>query len=129
MTLSKLTITNFEFFWSIWCRGCLQTDVWSGNHKTKYAVLLRLLTQTIEAPKKSQRKTHTKKQKRIIVNKIEIKLQLPIYNFTVQRSVNIALNVANCWSYETPNMPQGLEQILNTNNPSALKFRFEICIQ
>ena len=32
--------------------GCVQTEVLSGNHKTKYAVIFRLLTQTIEAPKK-----------------------------------------------------------------------------
>ena len=33
-------------------QGCLQTAVVSGNHKTKSAVLFRLLTQTKEAPKK-----------------------------------------------------------------------------
>ena len=33
-------------------QGCLQTAVLSGNHKTKSAVLFRLLTQTKEAPKK-----------------------------------------------------------------------------
>ena len=33
-------------------QGCFQTGVLSGNHKTKSAVLLRLLTQTKEAPKK-----------------------------------------------------------------------------
>ena len=33
-------------------QGCVQTDVLSGNHKTKSAVLFRLLTQTKEAPRK-----------------------------------------------------------------------------
>ena len=33
-------------------QGSLQTDVLSGNHKTKSAVLFRLLTHTKEAPKK-----------------------------------------------------------------------------
>jgi len=52
------------------------------NHKTKSASLLRLLTQTIEAPKKrnrlSERQTHKKKkQKRMLVSKIEIKLEFP----------------------------------------------------
>ena len=36
-------------------QGCVQTDVLSGNHKTKSAVLFRLLTQTKEAPKKRNR--------------------------------------------------------------------------
>ena len=31
---------------------CVQTDVLSGNHKIESALLLRLLTQTKEAPKK-----------------------------------------------------------------------------
>ena len=33
-------------------QGCIQTDVLSGNHKTKSAILFRLLTLTIEATKK-----------------------------------------------------------------------------
>ena len=36
------------------CQGCVQTDVLSGNYKTKSAVLFRL-TQTKEAPKKRNR--------------------------------------------------------------------------
>ena len=36
-------------------QGCVQTDVLSGNHKTKSAVHFRLLTQTIEAPNKRNR--------------------------------------------------------------------------
>ena len=35
-------------------KGVSQTAVLSGNHKTKYAVLFRLLTQTKEAPKKEK---------------------------------------------------------------------------
>ena len=34
------------------CKGCVQIAVLSWNHKTKSAVLFRLLTQTKEAPKK-----------------------------------------------------------------------------
>ena len=37
---------------SFWCQGYVQSEVLSGNHKTKNAVLLRLLTQTMEALKK-----------------------------------------------------------------------------
>ena len=37
---------------SFWCQGYVQADVLSENHKTKSAVLARLLTQTIDAPKK-----------------------------------------------------------------------------
>ena len=40
---------------SFWCQGCVHTDVLSGKHKIKSAVLIRLLTQTIEAPKKRNR--------------------------------------------------------------------------
>ena len=36
-------------------QGCVQTEVLSGNHKTKSAVLIRLLTQTKVAPKKRNR--------------------------------------------------------------------------
>ena len=54
----------------------------SGNHKTKSAVLFRLLKQ-IEAPKKdiglSERpKQNEKSGQRIIVSKIEINLQFPM---------------------------------------------------
>ena len=34
------------------CQGCVQSEVLSGNQKTKSAILFKLLTQTIEAPKK-----------------------------------------------------------------------------
>ena len=33
-------------------QACVQTEISSGNHKTKSAVLFRLITHTIEAPKK-----------------------------------------------------------------------------
>ena len=49
-------------------QGCVQTDVLSGNHKTKPAVLFRLLTQTIEAHKKRNGtviKKNTQKEKAI----------------------------------------------------------------
>ena len=36
-------------------QGYVQTDVLSGNHKIKSAVLFRMLAQTIEAPKKRNR--------------------------------------------------------------------------
>ena len=41
------------------CQGCVQTDVLSGNHKTKSVVLFRQLTQTKEAPKKRNRTVKT----------------------------------------------------------------------
>ena len=37
---------------SIWCKGCVQTEVLSENHKTKSAALSRLITQTKESSKK-----------------------------------------------------------------------------
>ena len=40
---------------SFWCHGYVQTDVLSGNPKTKSAVLSILLTQNIELPKKRNR--------------------------------------------------------------------------
>ena len=45
------------------CQECVQTDVLSRNHKTKSAARLRLLTQTIEAPKKRNRTLRMTKQK------------------------------------------------------------------
>ena len=69
------TVNTIRLYW------CVQTVVLSGNHKAKSAVLFRLLTQTIEAPKKRNRTVRVtnilkrKKRKRTIVNKVEIKLQ------------------------------------------------------
>ena len=40
---------------SFWVQRCVQTDVLSGNPKTKSAVLFRLLPQTIGALKKRNR--------------------------------------------------------------------------
>ena len=69
------------------CQECIQT-VLSGNHKTKSAVLFRLITQTKDTPKKAivlpGWQTHEKKKwKRTIVKKIEKKLQFP-YVFQAQ---------------------------------------------
>jgi len=50
------------------CQGCIQTAVLSGNHKTKPAVLFRLLTQTKEATKKRSR---TVKSDKHIKRKVE----------------------------------------------------------
>ena len=43
--------------------GCLQTELFSGNHKANSAALLRLLTQTIKAPLKKNTVIVTKTQK------------------------------------------------------------------
>ena len=81
MTLSTLILYKRP------CQGCVQTDVLSMNHKTKTAVLFRLLTQNKDAPKKrnndcqSDRHVKKKKWKRMIVSKIEIKLQ---FSYMVQ---------------------------------------------
>ena len=44
------TLSTLQGYISV--QGCVQIDVLSGNFKIKYDVLFRLLTQTIEAPKK-----------------------------------------------------------------------------
>ena len=46
---------------SFWCQGCAQTDVLSGNHKTKSAAVFRLLTQPKE--KRTVRMTNIQKEK------------------------------------------------------------------
>ena len=75
-------------------KGVLQTAVMSGNHKNKFAVLLRLLTQTKEAPKKKTvRVTNTKKD--WFKHNISIAQQLiTIYNTLCIRTKSaVALNV------------------------------------
>ena len=54
-----ISASYVEFFfysltalWTLQGQKCVQTDVLSGKHKIKYAVLIRLLTQTTKAPKK-----------------------------------------------------------------------------
>ena len=42
-------------------QGCVSTEALSENHKTKYATLFRLLTQTIEAPQKRNRNVKSDK--------------------------------------------------------------------
>ena len=46
------------------CLGCVQSKVLLGNDKTESAVLFRLLTQTIEAPRKKQDFQNNKHTKR-----------------------------------------------------------------
>ena len=51
---------------SFWCQGCVQTDILSGNHKTKSPALVRFLSQIIEASqnrKGTVRATNTQKEK------------------------------------------------------------------
>ena len=77
------------FLGSIWCQWCLQTDVLSGNQKTESAVLFRLLTQTIEAPKKeikTVRMTNMQKEK-VEKDNSEIKQQFPYVPAHFEHSV------------------------------------------
>ena len=87
------------------CQWCVQTEVLSGNHKTQSAVIFRLLTQTIEAPKKRTLRVRNTEEERVQKDNSEKKQKTscrsPMWFKTVwashnhlQYKINFALNVA-----------------------------------
>jgi len=79
MPQGRLVLFNGTVRWhyKINCQGYVQTDVMSGNYKTKSGAFFRLLTQTIEATKKRKRifrvtNIQKKKEKITAVSNIEI---------------------------------------------------------